>query len=177
MADNTKDNMISVGCPNCGEDLKIPTDSCPHCKNTLPDSIQKIVLEQSKVIKNKAADDAKLGAVFACFSAGATFAISIYAMYINAEGKLGIANDPLNLLDTFIMFIFAYGMYKNSRVSAVIVFIGFLFSKVFYIIETGSIYGIGIGLVFLYFFGKAIQGTFTYHKIEQANKRISQLNF
>jgi len=42
-------HMISIGCPNCGEDLKTPADSCPHCKNPLPEVIQKLLLEQSEV--------------------------------------------------------------------------------------------------------------------------------
>lgn len=40
--------MVSIGCPNCGEDLKSPADSCPHCKNSLPEVIQKLLLEQSE---------------------------------------------------------------------------------------------------------------------------------
>jgi len=40
--------MVSIGCPNCGEDLKKPTDSCPHCKKPLPEIIQKLLLERSQ---------------------------------------------------------------------------------------------------------------------------------
>lgn len=41
--------MVSISCPNCGEDLKSPADSCPHCKKPLPEIIQKLLLEQSEV--------------------------------------------------------------------------------------------------------------------------------
>ena len=46
-----EENMISIGCPNCGEELKNPADNCPHCKNTLPESIQQLLLEQKLLLE------------------------------------------------------------------------------------------------------------------------------
>ena len=40
--------------------------------------------------------------------------------------------------------------------------------KIFIGIETGKASGVGVALVFLYFYGKAIQGAFVFHKIEKA---------
>lgn len=54
-----------------------------------------------------------------------------------------------------------------SRAAAVTIFIYFIISKIAIGIETGSILGLFLSLVFLYFFGKAILGTFSYHKIEK----------
>lgn len=45
----------------------------------------------------------------------------------------------------------------------------FLVSKVVIGIETGQTTGIGVGLIFLYFFGNAARGAFVFHRIEKVD--------
>lgn len=110
----------------------------------------------------------KNGAIAACISGGLTLAIVLFAIYSNASNKLGIWNDPSNFFDIVLIFGCAYGIYKKSRFAAVLLFAYFILAKIFIGIEAGKASGIGIALVFLYFFGKAIQGAFSFHKIESS---------
>ena len=53
-----------------------------------------------------------------------------------------------------------------------IIFVYFIIAKIIIGIEMGKMTGFVTSLIFLYFYGKAIQGTFTYHKIEKAEGAI-----
>jgi hypothetical protein len=66
------------------------------------------------------------------------------------------------------VFLCAFGIYRKSRVAAVLIFVYFIVAKVILAVETQSYNGIFLALVFLYFYGKAIQGSFVYHKLEKA---------
>ena len=107
------------------------------------------------------------GAIAACVSGAMTIILMAIAIATDADGKLALFNDPLNLLDAALVFICAFGMYKHSRLAAIVIFIYFVAAKAIISVETGSYSGIGISIVFLYFFGKAIFGAFTYHRLER----------
>jgi len=59
------------------------------------------------------------------------------------------------------------GMLRYSRSAAIIICVYFIVSKIVIGLETGKISGIGMGLVFVYYFGRAIQGTFVYHRMQK----------
>jgi len=108
------------------------------------------------------------GAIAACISGGLTLVFVLFALFSNDTNRFSIWNDPSNFFDIILIFGCAFGVYKKSRFAAVLIFVYFIFAKIVIGIETGKFSGIGIGLVFLYFYGKAIQGAFTFHKIEKA---------
>jgi len=58
-------------------------------------------------------------------------------------------------------------MLRYSRSAAIVICSYFILSKVVLGFETGKMSGIGVSLVFLYYFGRAIQGTFVYHRIQK----------
>jgi hypothetical protein len=89
------------------------------------------------------------------------------AMFTDAEGALAVFSNPLNLADAALIFACAYGMYKHSRTAAVVMFLYFIAAKAVIAVETGKAPGIGVALVFLYFYAKAIQGAFAYHRLER----------
>ena len=109
----------------------------------------------------------KNGAIAAFISGGITTLIFLYATGANAQGTFGLWNDPAVILDIILIFVCAFGMLRNSRTAAVTIFIYFILSKIYIALATGNSAGIGIGFIFLYFYGKAIQGSFTYHKIKK----------
>lgn len=117
-------------------------------------------LEAEKATKN--------GAIAACIVGVMTLVIFLIAIFSNVKGTLGIWNDPAIIFDLVLIFVCAYGIYKNSRFASVLLFCYYIFSKIYIGIELGKVSGVAISIVFLYFFGKAIQGAFTYHKIEAA---------
>lgn len=118
--------------------------------------------------KEKAIQATKTGAICACFSASMTLVIAIFAIRNNSSGTIGIWNDPTVFLDVVVILILAYGMYRKSLTAAVVMFIYFLFAKIIMAMELGRPTGIVLGLVFLYIFGKAIQGAYVLQKIEKA---------
>ncbi len=117
--------------------------------------------------KSEAIKATKNGAIAACVSGALTLAIFLIAVFTNASGTIGLWNDPSVIFDVLLIFACAYGIYKHSRFAAILLFFYFIFAKIYISIEMGKISGIWVTLVFLYFYGKAIQGTFVYNKIEK----------
>lgn len=111
---------------------------------------------------------AKHGAIAAFVSGTITTIIVAIAIFNNSEGALRIWNDPLNFIDIVLVFGCAIGMLRRSRTAAVVILVYFIISKILIWTETGKISGIALSLVFIYYFAKAVQGTFAYHKIEKA---------
>lgn len=108
------------------------------------------------------------GAIAACISGALTLGIMLVAMYGDSSGTLAYWNSPLILFDVAIAFGCAFGIYKKSRAASIFIFIYFIFAKLVTGIETGRVSGIGTALVFLYFYGRAIQGAYVFHKVEKA---------
>ena len=118
--------------------------------------------------KSEAIRATKNGAIAACISIAMTTIFVVYAIYSDAEGEYwAFWNDPLMFFDIAVMLVLAFGMYVKSRTASVIMFIYFMASKLIIAIETSTYIGICVTLVFLYFYGKAIQGSFVYHKLEK----------
>lgn len=117
--------------------------------------------------KEEALRATKTGAIVACISAMFTLAVSVFAIWNNSSGRLELWNDPVIFLDILLIFFLAYGIYKKSLTAAVVMFIYFIFARIYLVIETGQVTGIVLGLVFLYFFGKAAQGAFVLQKIKK----------
>jgi hypothetical protein len=118
--------------------------------------------------REEAIKDTHNGAIAACISGGLTLVIVLYALFSNDTNSFAIWNDPSNFFDIILIFGCAFGIYKKSRFAAVLIFVYFIFAKIVIGFESGKFSGIGMGLVFLYFYGKAVQGSFTFHKIEKA---------
>lgn len=107
------------------------------------------------------------GATAAFVSGTLTTIIVAIAMLGDSGGELALWNDPTNLVDIVLIFGCALGMLKFSRTAAVSVFVYFIISKAAITLESGQTSGLFMSLVFLYFFGKAIQGSFTYKKLRK----------
>lgn len=118
--------------------------------------------------KKEALQATKTGAILACISGTLTLVVTLFAIWDNSSGALALWNDPAIFIDILLIFFLAYGIYKKSLTAAVVMFIYFIFARIYVGIETGSGSGILLGLVFLYFFGKAVQGAFVLQKIEKA---------
>lgn len=118
--------------------------------------------------REEAIKSTKNGAIAACISGVLTLGIVLTAIFSNSSGAISIWNDPSNFIDIAVIFACAYGVYKKSRAAAIILLLYFILSKLIIGIETGKASGIGMAIVFLYFYGKAIQGSFVFHKIEKS---------
>ena len=118
--------------------------------------------------KDKAIKAAVNGAAAAIFLGCVTLAFTVFALYFNPYGDLVIWSHPSNFFDVFFIFACAFGMHRKSRSAAIAIFIYFVLSKVIMVISTGWMPGVIFSLILIFFFGRAIQGTFAYHRIEKA---------
>jgi hypothetical protein len=79
----------------------------------------------------------------------------------------------IDLLDVGLMFGLAYGIYRKSRICAVVTLLYLVYSKVFLIMAgarpASAITG---GIIFGYFYVQAIAGTFAYHKLLKQDQTV-----
>ena len=85
--------------------------------------------------------------------------VSLYGVDI-----AGLGGSEL-FIDVGLMFVLAYGIYRKSRVAATIMVVYFMASKIIIWIELGTVNGIAMTLVFLYFYSQAMIGAYQYHKL------------
>ena len=71
------------------------------------------------------------------------------------------------LIDVALIFGLAYGIYRRSRVCAVIMFVYFIISKIYILVTAGGVTGLPLAIVFAYFFFQGIRGTFAYHSLKK----------
>lgn len=110
----------------------------------------------------------KNGAIAATVSGVFTLGVVIFALSSSAQGDLATWNDPANFIDVVLVFLCAFGIYRKSRTAAVVLLIYFIVSKIMIALSMGQVRGLLVSLIFLYFFARAVQGTFTFHKLERA---------
>ena len=109
----------------------------------------------------KANKSIKIAYWTAIFSGSFTLIASVVAGFGYSFARMSI----WGLSDAFLIFGMSFGIYKKSRVCAVIMFIYWIASKLLSFTEKGHLAGIGIAILFGYFFFQGVRGTFAYHKI------------
>lgn len=114
----------------------------------------------------KARKDVRQAAVAAFFVAAITFALILYAMLSDAGGY-EFLKDPINLLNPLVAIGLGLAVLRYHRGAALLIFVYFIASKVYFAIETGRGMGLVIGSVFLYFLWKGIRGSFAYHRLRR----------
>lgn len=73
--------------------------------------------------------------------------------------------------DAALIGALTFGVYKKSRTSAVLLFVVFASEKVAMWIDSGSVIGLPLALVFVWYYWQGIVGTFQYHKLRRTSKR------
>ena len=111
------------------------------------------------------------GAIAASILAATTtiFSIAGIAFEIVRERLInrGIYVGPSIFLDVLIMLACALGMFRKSRVATVTVFVYFLGSRLGALNQHFSYLSFVIMVVVLFFFGKAIHGSFAFHRLQK----------
>lgn len=83
-----------------------------------------------------------------------------------ARGQLKtVGSSPELILSAIIFGGLSIGVYRRSRVCALLICTIYILEKIWTIAVTGKIAGILIGLLFIYYFVGGVQGTFDYHRI------------
>ncbi len=111
----------------------------------------------------------KTGWVAAIISGVMTLGMMLLAL--NTEAMEG---DIWTSVDVVLILLLAFGIYKKSRFAATFMFIYFLFSKILIIVETGRPSGLIVSILFLYFYFRAMVGTYQYHKLMRPQNKSIQ---
>ncbi|MBI3715915.1 MAG: hypothetical protein HY255_07985 [Betaproteobacteria bacterium] len=72
------------------------------------------------------------------------------------------------LVDAVLAYGLAYGIYRKSRTCAILLTAYFIIGRIVLYVESGVISGGLMGVIFLYFLARGIEGTFQYHKLMRA---------
>lgn len=81
------------------------------------------------------------------------------------SGTKAAGFNAWNFIDVVLIFGLAFGIYKKSRACAVLMLVYFVVSKILIAIETGSVSGTVLAIIFIYYYAQGIAGTFAYHKL------------
>lgn len=118
-------------------------------------------VEAELVVPEKILKKIKNASILGLVSGGLTLIMLVFA--INGANILNFS--AWMLIDVVLIFGLAFGIYKKSRVCAVVILIHFAASKILIVMESGgSFTSIPIALVFLYCYAMGVVGTFQYHK-------------
>jgi hypothetical protein len=136
--------------------------------------------EQFNLNTPEACEEAvKNGWVAALISTGITLAIGILGLFINTtDENLNYHLDPWVLPDAMLVAIFAFFIYKKSRIASTLMFLYFIASKLLVWIELGTPSGLPMAIIFGAFFFNAMRATFILQKendsgIKSENNHIS----
>ncbi len=76
-----------------------------------------------------------------------------------------------NLIDVALVFGFTYGIYKNSRICAVLMLIYFTVNQIFFAVTISKPPSF-LSCMFIYFFFQGTRATFAYHRLLQEKSAI-----
>jgi hypothetical protein len=92
-------------------------------------------------------------------------AITLLVTLLAVSGFKVLDFDAWEFLDVALILGLTYGIYRKSRVCALLMFLYFLASKILMFVQSGKPNGIVMGIIFLYYYGQGVAGTFAYHKL------------
>jgi serine/threonine-protein kinase len=130
--------------------------------NDNPYSASTVDMEQADeiVVPEKVQKQIRNAWIAGTISGTITLAVVLFAM----AGANILGFSAWQLIDVALIFALTFGIYRKSRVCAVVMLIYFIISKAMLITQAGSSTGIITALIFLYYYGYGVAGTFAYHK-------------
>ena len=98
----------------------------------------------------------------ALFTGGATLLFTLFKAFF--MGDLFQSDDAWNIVGAAFVCGMGFGIYKKSRVCAVLLFVLYLSSSILMLHTQDDIASKElVRIVFLYFFARGVIGTFAYH--------------
>ncbi len=91
-------------------------------------------------------------------------------LFTLAAGLIAFSGHPLfgytvwNLLDAAVIFLLSFGVYKKSRFCALLLFLYYVASSIFLIIDNRQYAAIAAQVVFSSYLLRGVQGTFVFHR-------------
>ena len=96
--------------------------------------------------------------------------MTLLLIVVAASGSTLVAElgvDWWSLIDVVAILGLSLGIYKKSRVCALLMFIYFVGSKIILWATMGNVRGVPLAILFGYFFFQGIRGTFAYHSLSE----------
>jgi serine/threonine-protein kinase len=100
----------------------------------------------------------------------ASTALSLGIVLIAVFGTPLMGMNAWSFVDVGLLAGLTYGIFRRSRTCAILLFAFFLLNKVLMFMQSGSLAGTPLALVFLVFFGRGIVGTFQFHRWKSENE-------
>ena len=116
-------------------------------------------------IPDKVAKRIRNGWVAGLVSVAITLVLTLISL-LGQSQAFGL--DGYAFIDIAIMLGLTYGVYRKSRVCAVLMLAFFALNKVIMWMNAGTLSGVPLSLVFFWLFGQGVVGTFEYHKLARA---------
>lgn len=101
--------------------------------------------------------------VAGCISAAITLAVTLIAM----SGNAVLGFDAWSLLDVVFILAMTYGIFRKSRVCAVVMLVYFIVSKIILMLEAGKPSGLLTALIFGYYYLQGVMGTLAFHQLRK----------
>jgi hypothetical protein len=118
------------------------------------------VLKTSVPVPEEILNKIKTAYIAGCISITLTIIVTLISIFVT--DIMGI--DAFAFIDVALMIIFTFGIYKNSRVCAILMLAFFVLTKIVMWAEAGSPQGLPVALLFIYFYAQGVMGTFQYHQ-------------
>lgn len=98
------------------------------------------------------------------------FVISLLltAVYVTGTGLAHLA--PLNWVELIALPVLSFGIARQSRAAAVLMFAYYLGSKIWLWYDERVLIGVPLALLFSYFFWRGMRGTFVLHAAATADE-------
>ncbi|MDV0439580.1 hypothetical protein [Xanthomonas sacchari] len=125
---------------------------------------------QSALPRAKAPDTIGRKIVVGCIVASLSAAIGLFSA-VNRFASGNIAGGIGSSIDAVLIGAFAYGLYRNSRVAAILLAGYFILGRLM-ILTVGNINGLGIAVLIALAYLSAARGTFQYHRWLQQERRF-----
>ncbi|MCD9087511.1 hypothetical protein [Stenotrophomonas sp. SY1] len=103
------------------------------------------------------------GWITACVSGALTLLATLAAVVSQSRSENAVFSG-WNMIDVALIAALAFGIHKRSRTAATIMFLYFALSKILVVMTTGQPTGLVFGLVFLFFYFRAMTATYRYHR-------------
>jgi hypothetical protein len=160
-----------VRCDKCGVYYDKPcwekNGGCiqPQCANIVRRKTTSHIVSKKayKIDTDQDVKDVK-SAIIAGILSGIMTLIVVIASRLSKYDITGLGYGMYTLLDIAVIYILIFGVYMRSRSCAVILFLYFVGSRTYIVINTGQIPGWFIVFLFGYLYYRGIRGTFGYHK-------------
>lgn len=101
----------------------------------------------------------------ACIAGLITATVTLIVTLLAVFGVVQLFGfDAWEFVDVVLILGFTYGIYRKSRVCAVLMLVYFVASKIMLFMQTGKPNGLVMTLIFLYYYWQGVAGTFAYHR-------------